>query len=69
VRELAALRHTFSHFRLDIQPTLVSIDNAGAVSAVQEGADRQWYQIDSAERLGLAAPVTRLLGELQSLVD
>ncbi len=69
VRELAALRHTFSHFRLDIQPALVSIDNAGAVSAVKDGADRQWYQIDSAERLGLAAPVTRLLGELQSLVD
>ncbi len=69
VRELAALRHTFSHFRLDIRPALVSIDNAGAVSAVKDGADRQWYQIDSAERLGLAAPVTRLLGELQSLVD
>ena len=69
VRELEALRHTFSHFRLDIQPALVNIDTHGAVNAVKDDADRQWHDNDSAERLGLAAPVTRLLAELPSLVD
>ena len=69
VRELAVLHHTFSHFRLDIQPSLVNIDVRGSVSAVKDSPDRQWYESDGSERLGLAAPVTRLLGELQSLVD
>ena len=69
VRELDALRHTFSHFRLDIHPALVSIDARGAVRAVKDSPDRQWFEIDGAERVGLAAPVTRLLGELRSLVD
>lgn len=69
VVELEALRHTFSHFRLDILPALVSIDARGAVRAVKDSPDRQWYEINGAERVGLAAPVTRLLGELQTLVD
>ena len=69
LRELDALRHTFSHFRLDIQPALVSIDGRSAAKAVRDDPDRQWYDSEDAERVGLAAPVTRLLGELQSLVD
>jgi A/G-specific adenine glycosylase len=69
VRELDVLRHTFSHFRLDIQPTLLSIDVRGAVNAVKDSPDRQWYEVDGSERIGLAAPVTRLLGNLRSLVD
>jgi A/G-specific adenine glycosylase len=69
VRELDALRHTFSHFRLDIQPALVSIDGRSAARAVKDDADRQWYESDGGERVGLAAPVSRLLGELDSLVD
>ena len=68
-RELDVLHHTFSHFRLDIQPSLVNIDVRGAVGAVKDSPDRQWYESDGSERLGLAAPVTRLLGELRSLVD
>jgi len=39
------------------------------VRAVKDSPDRQWFEIDGAERVGLAAPVTRLLGELRSLVD
>ena len=65
-RELDVLRHTFSHFRLDIQPALLSIDVRGAVSAVKDSPDRRWYDVDDAERVGLAAPVTRLLGQLGS---
>ena len=69
VKELDVLRHTFSHFRLDIQPTLLSIDVRGAVNAVKDSPDRKWYEVDGTERIGLAAPVTRLLGSLRSLVD
>ena len=69
VRELDVLRHTFSHFRLDIQPTLLNIDVRGAVNAVKDSPERQWYEVDGTERIGLAAPVTRLLGSLRSLVD
>ncbi len=69
VSELAVLHHTFSHFRLDNHPSLVNIDVRGSVSAVKDSPDRQWYESDGSERLGLAAPVTRLLGELRSLVD
>ena len=69
VKELAALRHTFSHFRLDIQPLLVATDARGAADMVKEDGARQWYEVDVPDRIGLAAPVTRLLGELRSLVD
>ena len=69
LRELDALRHTFSHFRLEIQPVLVSVDGRGAAKAVKDDADLQWYESDGDDRIGLAAPLTRLLGELQSLVD
>lgn len=69
IKELDVLRHTFSHFRLDIQPTLLSIDVRGAVNAVKDSPDRKWYEVDGTERIGLAAPVTRLLGSLRSLVD
>ena len=68
VTELEALRHTFSHFRLDIRPSLVSVEGRGAARAVKDDG-RQWYDTDEAEPVGLAAPVTRLLGQLQSLVD
>jgi len=68
VTELESLRHTFSHFRLDIRPSLVTVDGRGAARAVKDDA-RQWYDPGDAEPVGLAAPVARLLGKLQSLVD
>jgi A/G-specific adenine glycosylase len=67
--ELGTLRHTFSHFRLDIQPMLLGVDAGGAASAVKDSPDRQWYAGDSSAPVGLAAPVARLLDELRSLVD
>jgi A/G-specific adenine glycosylase len=69
VAELGALRHAFSHFRLEIQPVLLRVDARGAVNAVKDNPERQWYGRDATERIGLAAPVTRLLDELRSLVN
>jgi A/G-specific adenine glycosylase len=58
-----ALRHTFSHFHLDITPWLVELgDNRAA--AVMEGPPTVWYNTRTSEPRGLAAPVIRLLEQL-----
>ncbi|PAU55598.1 A/G-specific adenine glycosylase [Pseudomonas sp. PIC25] len=57
-RELPGLTHTFSHFQLAIEPWLVRVDTA--TPAVAE-ADWLWYNLATPPRLGLAAPVKKLL--------
>jgi len=56
------LRHTFSHFHLEIQPVVVSID--ARVAAVMDGAESVWYNPRQPQQLGLAAPIQRLLNQL-----
>ena len=60
---LAPLRHTFSHFQLYIEPLLV--DTARHGHGVAEG-DWLWYNLASPPRLGLAAPVKKLLKRAQA---
>ena len=55
---LPALSHTFSHFQLAIEPWLVHSEQATA--RVAEG-QWLWYNLDTPPRLGLAAPVKKLL--------
>jgi A/G-specific adenine glycosylase len=55
------LRHSFSHFHLDIEPLELSLP-AGA--AVQETAGSRWQPLGVTPKLGLAAPVKRLLETL-----
>ncbi|WP_447588507.1 A/G-specific adenine glycosylase [Aquipseudomonas campi] len=57
-RELAGLTHTFSHFQLAIEPWLVQVDSPAP--GVAEG-DWLWYNLATPPRLGLAAPVKKLL--------
>ncbi|WP_263146980.1 A/G-specific adenine glycosylase [Pseudomonas sp. RIT-PI-AD] len=57
-RALPGLTHTFSHFQLAIEPWLVRVE--GEVPAVVEG-DWLWYNLATPPRLGLAAPVKKLL--------
>ncbi|MCG8910848.1 A/G-specific adenine glycosylase [Pseudomonas sp. DP-17] len=57
-RELPGLTHTFSHFQLTIEPWLVRVEDAAP--AVAE-ADWLWYNLATPPRLGLAAPVKKLL--------
>jgi A/G-specific adenine glycosylase len=59
----APLRHTFSHFHLDIQPVLLDLADA---AAVMDEAEALWYNPDAPRRLGLAAPVQRLLNRLST---
>jgi A/G-specific adenine glycosylase len=61
------LRHSFSHYDLDIQPIVVRIaSHAGKV------ADREvatWYSLDDAPPGGFAAPVKKLIIQLKKSVN
>ncbi len=62
-RHLATRRHTFSHFHLDITPLV--IDLVQPMEVVMDAPDLLWYNGDQPERIGLAAPVSRILQELE----
>ena len=59
-----ALRHGFTHFELSIQPQPVRY--AGQDDKVLHGAERIWYKPGSAPARGLAAPVRKLLDNLET---
>ena len=61
--QLDTLRHSFSHFDLDILPIVVRIDEASRTVADDEAG--HWYRLDKPSRLGLAAPVQKLMKSLQ----
>ncbi len=52
------LRHTFTHFHLDITPVHIPIETCQPVAL----KDTVWYNIN--QPIGLAAPVARLLAQL-----
>lgn len=56
------MRHTFSHFHLDITPLQVSV--ASVDSGIMERGNLVWYNPATPDARGLAAPVSRLLAEL-----
>jgi len=56
------LRHTFSHFHLDITPVQIPLE-ANDV-AIAESERFHWYSLDEPSPLGLAAPVKKLLEKL-----
>lgn len=58
------LRHSFSHFHLDITPTPVWVIEAGR--RVMEGERFVWYNSRDPANRGMAAPVQRLLMALAS---
>ena len=62
---LEPLRHTFSHFHLDIQPLLVPVEPASGVAE----AGQVWYNLRQPTRLGLAAPVSKLLKRVEKLLS
>ncbi len=58
---LQPLRHTFSHFHLDIHPYRAKL-RANDVAVRDE--DTCWYRPDGQTRLGMAAPIIKLLSTL-----
>jgi A/G-specific adenine glycosylase len=60
---LPLVRHTFTHFDLDIEPWIVAVDGKGR--GVDEG-DASWHELASVPAVGLPAPVARLLEEIRN---
>lgn len=57
------LRHTFSHFHLDIHPVPARLVKNG--SRAMEAGEAVWYNCRRPDARGLAAPVKRLLEQLK----
>ena len=62
--EWNVVRHTFSHFHLDITPVKAFVAEAGYPQLL-ESEQALWYNLGQPPALGLAAPVSRLLKKLQ----
>lgn len=58
------LRHSFSHYDLDIQPILVRVDSP--LSTVADSDMTTWYRLDDPPPGGIAAPVRKLLSHLNN---
>jgi len=63
VRSWDVLRHSFSHYDLDIQPIVVRI--ASHAGKVADGDAATWYSLDDAPPGGFAAPVKKLIDQLK----
>ncbi len=59
------LRHSFTHFRLDITPIPARLK--GESGGVMENSAALWYNLEHPARIGLPAPVQRLLHKLRHL--
>lgn len=57
--EWPVIRHTFSHYNLEISPVLVKTRDSG--DAVMEADNRLWYNHEALQAKGFAAPVRKLL--------
>ena len=61
------LRHSFSHYDLDIQPIVVRVESdAGKVA---DANARTWHRLDDAPPGGMAAPVRKLIDQLKKRED
>ena len=57
------LRHSFSHYDLDIQPIVVRV--ASCTGKVADNGATTWYSLDDAPPGGFAAPVKKLINQLK----
>jgi len=61
------LRHSFSHYDLDIHPVVVRVDETSR--KVADGDNSTWYRLDAALPGGVATPVQKLINELRKASD
>ena len=61
------LRHTFSHYHLDIAPFHLRVRPRGGL--VEEGQKTRWYDRQRPDSVGMAAPVAKLLARLPGHAD
>ena len=65
--ERAVLRHSFSHFDLDIRPVVVRV--SAASRKVADTPDATWYSPDDELPGGMAAPVQQIINSLKTNQD
>ena len=65
VESWETLRHSFSHYDLDIQPIVVRV--ASPLSRVADSGDAMWHRLGDKLPGGVAAPVNKLLEKLQNV--
>jgi len=61
LKELPVIRHTFSHFHLDIAPVLAHAKTMG----IMESDKHIWYNTASPDARGFPAPVKQLLDSIE----
>jgi len=64
VESLDMLRHSFSHYDLDIQPVVVRV--AVTSRKVADDDDFTWHRLDEIPPGGIAAPVQKLINTLKT---
>jgi A/G-specific adenine glycosylase len=63
LNEWPVLRHSFSHYDLDIRPVVVRLESAS--SKVSDPGAGRWVSIADSAGIGLATPVRKLVDNLQ----
>lgn len=61
-----SLRHTFTHFHLDIVPLPAQLRTPGTSHVIMEPAANVWYRPHAPDARGLPAPVKQLLQRLRN---
>lgn len=65
VSPLASLTHTFTHFKLDIEPRVADLGRGAQGDAVLGDAETVWVALRDIDAYGVPAPVRKLLDALQ----
>ena len=64
IEDWGVVRHSFSHYDLDILPVVVRV--AGESSKVADSEDSTWYRLAEEPPGGIAAPVMKLIDNLRN---
>ncbi len=64
LQQWQTVRHSFTHYDLDIMPIAVRLQCISGT--VADTDDQMWYEFDSPQQVGIAAPVTGLLDKLRT---
>ncbi|WP_321890847.1 A/G-specific adenine glycosylase [Paraburkholderia tropica] len=62
---LASLQHTFTHFKLDIEPRVVELDARKGGALVAQDGETAWVALREIDAYGVPAPVRKLLDGLR----
>jgi A/G-specific adenine glycosylase len=63
IERWTTLRHSFSHYHLDIRPVAIRLD--AIPEWIADGASGIWYNYETAPAFGVAAPVMKLIENLK----